>query len=111
MTVVVNPATEESIAEIPEASAEDADRAVEAARRAFPAAPGACAARPSRPLLAGPRAPPLSWPTAARDRPTIRPEPMSTVAAPVGRAASVWTPRRASRTTIRQLSLLIWVTW
>ena len=37
MTVVVNPATEESIAEIPEASAEDADRAVEAARRAFPA--------------------------------------------------------------------------
>jgi betaine-aldehyde dehydrogenase len=37
MTVVVNPATEESIAEIPEASAEDADGAVEAARRAFPA--------------------------------------------------------------------------
>jgi betaine-aldehyde dehydrogenase len=37
MTVVVNPATEESIAEIPEASAEDAGRAVEAAQRAFPA--------------------------------------------------------------------------
>ena len=37
MTVVVNPATEEAIAEVPEATAEDADRAVEAARRAFPA--------------------------------------------------------------------------
>jgi betaine-aldehyde dehydrogenase len=37
MTVVVNPATEETIAEVPAASAEDADRAVEAARRAFPA--------------------------------------------------------------------------
>jgi acyl-CoA reductase-like NAD-dependent aldehyde dehydrogenase len=36
MTVVVNPATEETIAEVPAASAEDADRAVEAARRAFP---------------------------------------------------------------------------
>ena len=37
MTVVVNPATEEPIAEVPEATAEDADRAVEAARHAFPA--------------------------------------------------------------------------
>ena len=37
MTVVVNPATEEAIAEVPEATAEDADRAVEAAQRAFPA--------------------------------------------------------------------------
>jgi acyl-CoA reductase-like NAD-dependent aldehyde dehydrogenase len=36
MTVVVNPATEETIAEVPAASAEEADRAVEAARRAFP---------------------------------------------------------------------------
>jgi acyl-CoA reductase-like NAD-dependent aldehyde dehydrogenase len=36
MTVVVNPATEETIAEVPAASAEDADRTVEAARRAFP---------------------------------------------------------------------------
>jgi acyl-CoA reductase-like NAD-dependent aldehyde dehydrogenase len=36
MTVVVNPATEETIAEVPAASAEDADRGVEAARRAFP---------------------------------------------------------------------------
>jgi acyl-CoA reductase-like NAD-dependent aldehyde dehydrogenase len=36
MTVVVNPATEETIAEVPAASADDADRAVEAARRAFP---------------------------------------------------------------------------
>ena len=37
MTVVVNPATEEAIAKVPEATAEDADRAVEAAQRAFPA--------------------------------------------------------------------------
>jgi acyl-CoA reductase-like NAD-dependent aldehyde dehydrogenase len=37
MTVVVNPATEEKIAEVPERTAEDADRAVEAAQRAFPA--------------------------------------------------------------------------
>jgi betaine-aldehyde dehydrogenase len=37
MTVVVNPATEEVIAEVPGATAEDADRAVEAARQAFPA--------------------------------------------------------------------------
>jgi acyl-CoA reductase-like NAD-dependent aldehyde dehydrogenase len=37
MTVVVNPATEEAIAEIPEGTADDADRAVEAAQRAFPA--------------------------------------------------------------------------
>jgi betaine-aldehyde dehydrogenase len=37
MTVVVNPATEKAIAEVPEATAEDADRAVDAARRAFPA--------------------------------------------------------------------------
>ena len=37
MTVVVNPATEERIAEVPEATAEDADHAVEAAQRAFPA--------------------------------------------------------------------------
>jgi betaine-aldehyde dehydrogenase len=36
VTVVVNPATEEAIAEIPGAGLEDADRAVEAARRAFP---------------------------------------------------------------------------
>jgi acyl-CoA reductase-like NAD-dependent aldehyde dehydrogenase len=36
VTVVVNPATEEEIAEIPGASAEDVDRTVEAARRAFP---------------------------------------------------------------------------
>ena len=37
MTVVVNPATEETIAEVPEATAEDADRAIEAAQLAFPA--------------------------------------------------------------------------
>jgi acyl-CoA reductase-like NAD-dependent aldehyde dehydrogenase len=37
VTVVLNPATEEAIAEIPGASVEDADRVVEAARRAFPA--------------------------------------------------------------------------
>jgi acyl-CoA reductase-like NAD-dependent aldehyde dehydrogenase len=36
MTVVVNPATEEEIAEVPGASVEDVDRTVEAARRAFP---------------------------------------------------------------------------
>jgi betaine-aldehyde dehydrogenase len=36
-TTVVNPATEEPIAEVPSASAEDADRAVEAAKAAFPA--------------------------------------------------------------------------
>jgi acyl-CoA reductase-like NAD-dependent aldehyde dehydrogenase len=34
---VRNPATEETIAELPEATAEDADRAVAAAKRAFPA--------------------------------------------------------------------------
>jgi acyl-CoA reductase-like NAD-dependent aldehyde dehydrogenase len=37
VTVVLNPATEEPIAEVPGATVEDADRAVEAARRAFPA--------------------------------------------------------------------------
>jgi acyl-CoA reductase-like NAD-dependent aldehyde dehydrogenase len=37
MTVVLNPATEEQIAEVPAASVEDADRAVDAAKRAFPA--------------------------------------------------------------------------
>ena len=37
MTVVVNPATEETLTEVPGASAEDADRAVEAALKAFPA--------------------------------------------------------------------------
>ena len=37
MTVVLNPATEEQIAEVPAGSAEDADLAVEAAKRAFPA--------------------------------------------------------------------------
>ena len=37
MTVVVNPATEDAIAEVPEGTAEDTDRAVEAAQRAFPA--------------------------------------------------------------------------
>ena len=36
MTVVVNPATEETLAEVPGATEADADRAVEAARRAFP---------------------------------------------------------------------------
>jgi acyl-CoA reductase-like NAD-dependent aldehyde dehydrogenase len=36
MTVVVNPATEEEIAEVPGASVEDVDRTVEAAKRAFP---------------------------------------------------------------------------
>jgi betaine-aldehyde dehydrogenase len=36
VTVVLNPATEEQIAEVPGATVEDADRAVEAARRAFP---------------------------------------------------------------------------
>jgi acyl-CoA reductase-like NAD-dependent aldehyde dehydrogenase len=35
MTVIVNPATEETIAETPAASDDDTDRAVEAARRAF----------------------------------------------------------------------------
>jgi acyl-CoA reductase-like NAD-dependent aldehyde dehydrogenase len=37
MTAVLNPATEEQIAEVPGATVEDADRAVEAARRAYPA--------------------------------------------------------------------------
>jgi acyl-CoA reductase-like NAD-dependent aldehyde dehydrogenase len=37
MTVVVNPATEETLTEIPGATEADADRAVGAARRAFPA--------------------------------------------------------------------------
>jgi acyl-CoA reductase-like NAD-dependent aldehyde dehydrogenase len=37
VTVVLNPATEETLTEVPEATVEDADRAVEAARRAFPA--------------------------------------------------------------------------
>ena len=37
MTVVLNPATEEAIAEVQSATVEDADRAIEAARRAFPA--------------------------------------------------------------------------
>ena len=36
MNRVVNPATEETIAELPEATAEDADRAVAAAKAAFP---------------------------------------------------------------------------
>jgi acyl-CoA reductase-like NAD-dependent aldehyde dehydrogenase len=36
MTVVVNPATEETIAEVPGASIEEADRVIEDARRAFP---------------------------------------------------------------------------
>jgi acyl-CoA reductase-like NAD-dependent aldehyde dehydrogenase len=37
VTVVVNPATEETIAEVPGAIAEEADRVIEAARQAFPA--------------------------------------------------------------------------
>jgi acyl-CoA reductase-like NAD-dependent aldehyde dehydrogenase len=37
VNVVLNPATEETIAELPHGSAEDADRAVAAARAAFPA--------------------------------------------------------------------------
>ncbi|MDP9490869.1 MAG: aldehyde dehydrogenase family protein [Actinomycetota bacterium] len=37
MTVVVNPATEETIAEVPGATVEEADRVIEAARKAFPA--------------------------------------------------------------------------
>ena len=37
MNVVLNPATEEPIAELPEATPEDADRAVAAAKAAFPA--------------------------------------------------------------------------
>jgi betaine-aldehyde dehydrogenase len=37
MTIVLNPATEEQIAEVPSASAEEADRAVETAKAAFPA--------------------------------------------------------------------------
>ena len=37
MTVILNPATEQPIREVAEATAEDADRAVEAARKAFPA--------------------------------------------------------------------------
>jgi betaine-aldehyde dehydrogenase len=37
MNVVLNPATEETIAELPHGTAEDADRAVAAAKRAFPA--------------------------------------------------------------------------
>jgi acyl-CoA reductase-like NAD-dependent aldehyde dehydrogenase len=36
MTVVINPATEETLSELPEATVEDADGAVEAARRAYP---------------------------------------------------------------------------
>jgi acyl-CoA reductase-like NAD-dependent aldehyde dehydrogenase len=37
VTVVVNPATEEAIAEVPAATVDDADQAIEAARRAYPA--------------------------------------------------------------------------
>ena len=37
MTVIVNPATEKTIREVPEATEEDADRSVEAAGQAFPA--------------------------------------------------------------------------
>jgi betaine-aldehyde dehydrogenase len=37
MTVVVNPATEETIAEVPGATVEEADRMIDVARRAFPA--------------------------------------------------------------------------
>ncbi len=37
MTVIVNPATEETITEVPGATAEEADQVIEAARRAFPA--------------------------------------------------------------------------
>jgi acyl-CoA reductase-like NAD-dependent aldehyde dehydrogenase len=37
VTSVLNPATEEQIADVPAASVEDADRAIEAARAAFPA--------------------------------------------------------------------------
>jgi acyl-CoA reductase-like NAD-dependent aldehyde dehydrogenase len=37
MTVVLNPATEEPIAEVPSATAEDTDAAVDAARQAYPA--------------------------------------------------------------------------
>jgi betaine-aldehyde dehydrogenase len=37
VTVVVNPATEETIAEVPGATVEEADRVIEAARQAFPA--------------------------------------------------------------------------
>ena len=37
MTVIVNPATEEPIREVPEASVEEVDRAVAAAGAAFPA--------------------------------------------------------------------------
>jgi acyl-CoA reductase-like NAD-dependent aldehyde dehydrogenase len=37
MSLVLNPATEETIAELPEATIEDADRAVAAAKSAFPA--------------------------------------------------------------------------
>lgn len=37
MTVVVNPATEETIAEVPGATIEEADRIIEAAKQAFPA--------------------------------------------------------------------------
>ena len=37
MTVVVNPATEETIAEVPGATVEEADRVIEVAKRAYPA--------------------------------------------------------------------------
>ena len=37
MTVILNPATEEQVAEVPAASVEDTDEAVEAAKQAFPA--------------------------------------------------------------------------
>jgi betaine-aldehyde dehydrogenase len=36
VTVVVNPATEEALVEVPEATVDDADAAIQAARRAFP---------------------------------------------------------------------------
>jgi acyl-CoA reductase-like NAD-dependent aldehyde dehydrogenase len=55
VTVVVNPATEETLTEIPGATEADADRAVEAAQRAFPAWRGVAPADRSRLLrrLAG----------------------------------------------------------
>jgi acyl-CoA reductase-like NAD-dependent aldehyde dehydrogenase len=52
VTLVLNPATEEAITEVPGASAEDADRAVEAARRAFPAWRGVAPADRARLLRA-----------------------------------------------------------
>jgi malonate-semialdehyde dehydrogenase (acetylating)/methylmalonate-semialdehyde dehydrogenase len=55
---VLNPATGETIAEVPRSSAEDVDRAVQAAKKALPARPSETTSRPTR-------IHPEPWPEAA----------------------------------------------